>query len=117
MSVVHGHDSEIFNFHVFVMFYAGVYIDIVYPPPPMFAWYCSISRDYKKDMYYLVWRACPEGMKSSKKHPPRETQAVLSRMQLALQSTRPPRHGASLWAEAINVCLVGENPTCSVPAL
>ena len=44
------------------------------------------------------------------------SQTVLSRMQLTLHATRRAPHGASRLG-ASNVCLVGENPTCSVPAL
>ena len=43
-------------------------------------------------------------------------QAVLSRMLLTLHATRRTPQGASRFC-ATNVCLVGENPTCSVPAL
>ena len=41
--------------------------------------------------------------------------AVLGRMQFTLHATHRTPHGASRLA-ASNVCLVGENPTCSVPA-
>ena len=47
------------------------------------------------------------------------SKAVLinSGMQLTLYVTRRTPHGASRLVQAIDVCLVGENPTCSVPAL
>ena len=41
---------------------------------------------------------------------------VLRRIQLTLHATRRTPHGASCRLQN-NVCLVGENPTCSVPAL
>ena len=45
------------------------------------------------------------------------SQAALSinRMQLTLHATRRTLH--SRLVQAINICLVGQNPTCSVPAL
>ena len=44
------------------------------------------------------------------------SKAVPSRMQLTLHATRQTPRGASRLVQA-NACLVGENPTCSVPAL
>ena len=48
---------------------------------------------------------------------PPASRAVLGRMQLTLHATRGTPHGASRLVQATNVCLAGENPTCSVPAL
>ena len=45
----------------------------------------------------------------------RLSQAILGGMQFTLHATRRTPHGASHFG-ALNVCLVGENPTCSVPA-
>ena len=42
--------------------------------------------------------------------------AVLGRMQFTLHATRRTIHAASRLLGASNACLVGENPTCSVPA-
>ena len=45
------------------------------------------------------------------------SQAVPSRVQLTLRAILPTRHGASRLVCTGNVCLVGENSTCSVPEL
>ena len=42
--------------------------------------------------------------------------AVICRMQLTVHATRRTPHGTSRLVEGSNACLVGENPTCSVPA-
>ena len=52
-------------------------------------------------------------------HPPTRkpaSQAVLSRIQLTRRATRPTPRRASCLAQAMS-CLVGKNPTWSVPAL
>ena len=38
-------------------------------------------------------------------------------MQVTLRATRQTTHGTSRSVRAMSACLVGENPTCSVPAL
>ena len=55
---------------------------------------------------------------STHKVPKSASQAVLSRMQLTFHATRrtPPNTSRRFVLGASNVCLVGENPTCSVPA-
>ena len=58
----------------------------------------------------LIRRCHPYARKSASK-------AFLSRMQLTLHATRPTPHGASLCLVLALSCLVGQNPTCSVPAL
>ena len=57
----------------------------------------------------LIRRCHPYATKSA-------PQAVLSRMQLTFHATRRKPHGRFALG-ASNVLLVGENPTCSVPAL
>ena len=52
-----------------------------------------------------------------KKSPPHKKRLFYGRMELTLHATRQTPHGACLALGAINVRLVGENGTCSVPAL
>ena len=57
----------------------------------------------------FIRRFCPYARKSA-------SQAVLSRMQLTLHATRP-NTSRRFALGASNVCLIGENQTCSVPTL
>ena len=53
---------------------------------------------------------------SRQKVPKSVLRAVVGRMQPTLRATRRTPHGSSCLLGASNVCLVGKNPTCSVPA-
>ena len=73
-----------------------------FPPPSLRKW------PHQKTNKFI--RCCHSYARKS------ASKAVLSRMQLTLRATRSTPHGASR-LRASDVCLVGENPTCSVPAL
>ena len=82
-----------------------------YNPPPLLS--LQVATPENKNLSLLK-------LSSNVQESPAASQAVLSRMRAAQPFMRLAEHFtrfASCLAHALNACLVGENPPCSVTAL